>query len=316
MATAANPAQRTAIAAGLAPFYRRYELPWSPSEEMERRFRVILRNLIIAFAIAAVVIALLPRRERVVNTESLPERVVQLVMEPPPPPPPPPPPKPEVQKEVEKVPTPKPVTPPVDARVKASKSGLLASMDDLAALRDINLDKLAKNQPKTTDPGDVSEVTRSLITSKAGGTSGGISAPTSSGLNAGSGSLNGFRVGQVKDPTLASGSQGNGATRGGGSGKASRSADEIALVFTRNKGAIDSMYARALRDNPALQGKVVIELTIAPSGDITAVRIVSSDLNDPEFESKLLARIRLFKFEAKDVAALTATKPIDFFPAG
>jgi protein TonB len=311
MATAANPAQRVATP-GLVPYFRRYDLPWSPSEEMERRFKVILRNLVIAFAIIAVIIPFLPRHEQVVNTESLPERVVQLVMEPPPPPPPPPP-KPE--KPLEKAPvTPKPVAPPVDARVKAAKSGLLASVDDLAALRDINLDKLAKNQPKTTDPGDVSEVTRSLITSKVGGTSGGISAPTSSGLAAGSGSLNGIRTAQVKDPTLATGSQGT--TRAGGSGKASRSADEIALVFTRNKGAIDAMYARALRDNPALQGKVVIELTIAPSGDITAARVVSSDLNDPEFESKLLARIRLFKFDAKDVAALTATKPIDFFPAG
>jgi TonB family protein len=126
--------------------------------------------------------------------------------------------------------------------------------------------------------------------------------------------LNGIRTTQVKDPTLASGTQG--ATRAGGSGKASRSADEIALVFTRNKGAIDAMYARALRDNPALQGKVVVELTISPSGDITAARIVSSEIHDPEFENKLLARIRLFKFEAKDVATLTATKPIDFFPAG
>ena len=310
---AANPAQR-AIATGLAPYYRRYELPWSPSEEMERRFRVILRNLLIAFAIIAVLMPFLPRHERVVNTDSLPERVVQLVMEPPPPPPPPPPPKPE--KPLEKAPvTPKPVPQPVDPRVKASKSGLLASLDDLAALRDqVDLDKFAKNQPKTTDPGDVSMVTRSLITSKAGGTSGGISAPTSSGLAAGSGSLNGIRTAQVKDPTLASGNQA--ATRAGGSGKASRSADEIALVFTRNKGAIDAMYARALRDNPALQGKVVIELTITPSGDISAARIISSELKDPEFESKLLARIRLFKFEAKDVATLTATKPIDFFPAG
>ncbi|HTV97548.1 MAG TPA: AgmX/PglI C-terminal domain-containing protein [Steroidobacteraceae bacterium] len=316
MAAAANPAQRPATP-GLAPYYRRYELPWSPSEEMERRFRVILRNLVIAFAILAVVIAFLPHQERVVNTDSLPERVVQLVMEPPPPPPPPPPPKPEPQKPLQKAPvTPKPVPPPVDARAKAAKSGLLASMDDLAALRDIDLDKLAKNQPKTRDPGDVTQVTRSLITSKAGGTSGGISAPTSSGLAAGSGSLNGIRVAQVKDPTLATGNQGAGATRAGGSGKASRGADEIALVFTRNKGAIDAMYARALRDNPALQGKVVIEITIAPSGEITAARIVSSDLNDPEFEAKLLARIRLFKFEAKDVATLTATKPIDFFPAG
>src|ERR1700691_947310 len=90
---AANPAQR-GTTTGLAPFYRRYELPWSPAEEMERRFRHILRNLAIVFAIFAVLVPFLPRNERVVNTESLPERVVQLVMEPPPPPPPPTPEKP------------------------------------------------------------------------------------------------------------------------------------------------------------------------------------------------------------------------------
>jgi periplasmic protein TonB len=309
---AANPAMRAPT--GLVPYYRRYELPWSPSEETERRFRAILRNLGIAATIIAIILFFLPHTERVSNTDSLPERVVQLVIQPPPPPPPPPPPKPE--KPVEKVPAKLPTPPvPVDPRIKASKSGLLANMDDLAALRDqIDLDKFAKNQAKTTDPGDVSMVQRSIITSKAGGTSGGISAPTSSGLAAGSGSLHGIYTTQVKDPNL--GASGQAATRAGGSGKASRSADEIALVFTKNKGAIDAMYARALRDNPALQGKVVIELTIAPSGDITAAHVISSELKDPEFENKLLARIRLFKFEAKDVAALTATKPIDFFPAG
>jgi periplasmic protein TonB len=306
--SAMNPTQRTPT--GLPPYFRRYELPWSPAEEMERRFRVILRNLVIALAIIAVLIWFLPHRKVVQNTESLPERVVQLVMEPPPPPPPPPPPKPE--KPLEKAPvTPKPQV-PVDPRVKASKSA--AVFDALAQLRDMDVDKFAKNQPKTTDPGDVSMVQRSLIQSKAGGTSGGISAPTSSGLAAGSGSLNGIRTAQIKDPTLARGGQAG--TRAGGSGRASRGSEEIALVFTKNKGAIDAMYARALRDNPALQGKVVLEITIAPSGDITAARIVSSELKEPEFEAKLLARIRLFKFEAKDVAALTATKPIDFFPAG
>jgi periplasmic protein TonB len=306
---AANPAAQR-VPTGLAPYYRRYELPWSPSEEMERRFRTILRNLAIVFAIIAVLMPFLPRHQIVVNTDSLPERVVQLVMEPPPPPPPPPPPKPE--KPVEKAPVAKPVPQPVDPRVKAAKTAQV--FDQLAALRDIDMDKFAKNQPKTTDPGDVSVVSRNIISSKVGGTSGGISAPTSSGLAAGSGSLRGIYTTQVKDPNL--GAAGQASTRAGGSGKASRSADEIALVFTKNKGAIDAMYARALRDNPALQGKVVLELTIAPSGDITAARIVSSDLNDKEFEAKLLARIRLFKFDARDVAALTATKPIDFFPAG
>ena len=58
MATA-NPAIR--VPTGLVPYYRRYELPWSPSEETERRFRVILRNLAIVFAIVAVILPFLPR---------------------------------------------------------------------------------------------------------------------------------------------------------------------------------------------------------------------------------------------------------------
>src|ERR1700686_1562921 len=178
---AANPAQRPIT--GLPPYYRRYDLPWSPQEEMERRFRVILRNLAIVFGIFAVLMPFLPRHQQIVNTESLPERVVQLVMEPPPPPPPPPPPKPE--KPVEKAPVvPKPVV-PVDPRVKAQKS--LQVFDQLAALRDVDMDKFAKNQPKTTDPGDVSVVSRNIISSKTGGPTGGMTPPLSSGVAPGSG---------------------------------------------------------------------------------------------------------------------------------
>jgi protein TonB len=294
-----------------APFYRRFDLPWSPSEETEQRFRKILRSMIVAFAVLSVVVPFLPSHRAAVNTDSLPERVVKLVMEPPPPPPPPPPPKIE-PKPLEKVPVP---AKPVDPRVKAQKSGLLANIDELAALRDQNdLDKFAKNQIKTNNPGDVSTVQRSILTSKVGGTSGGITTSSlSSGLAAGSGSLNGFSTAQVKDPTLAAGA--GGTTRSGGSGKASRSAEEIALVFDKNKGAIYALYTRALRDTPAMQGKVVIELSISPGGDVTAARILSTELSDPAFEAKLLARIRLFKFDAKDVAPLTTTKPIEFFPA-
>src|ERR1700739_4823813 len=91
----------------LPPYYRRYELPWSPSEEMERRFRAILRNLAIVFAIFAVLMHFLPLHDRPVNTTSLRDGVVQLSIGPPPPPPPPPPPKPE--KPLEKAPVaPKP----------------------------------------------------------------------------------------------------------------------------------------------------------------------------------------------------------------
>ena len=81
----------------------------------------------------------------------------------------------------------------------------------------------------------------------------------------------------------------------------SRSIEEIKLVFERNKGAIYAIYNRALREDPALQGKVVLELKIAPSGEVVDVRIVSSELKASELERKLLARIRQFDFGAKDV---------------
>ena len=59
------------------------------------------------------------------------------------------------------------------------------------------------------------------------------------------------------------------------------------------------MYtASALRDKPDLQGKLVFELTIASDGAVMQCEIASSELNDPELERKLVARIKLFRFEA------------------
>jgi protein TonB len=101
----------------------------------------------------------------------------------------------------------------------------------------------------------------------------------------------------------------------GASGKASRSIEEIRLVFERNKGAIYALYNRALREDPTLQGKLVLELKIAPSGAVTELRLVSSELKAAELENKLLARIRQFDFGAKDVEVMTVTWPVDFLPS-
>jgi protein TonB len=119
---------------------------------------------------------------------------------------------------------------------------------------------------------------------------------------------------------VGSGSGGKGQAQGGtlqkgSSGKASRSIEEIKLVFERHKGAIYALYNRALRDEPALQGKVVLELKIAPSGQVEGLRIVSSELKAEELEKKLLARIRQFDFGAKDVDLMVVTWPVDFLPS-
>jgi hypothetical protein len=43
--------------------------------------------------------------------------------------------------------------------------------------------------------------------------------------------------------------------------------------------------------------------------------VVSSDLSDPDLERKLVNRVKMFRFEAREVETITTTKPIDFFPA-
>ena len=86
-------------------------------------------------------------------------------------------------------------------------------------------------------------------------------------------------------------------------------------MFDKNKGAIFALYNRALRKDPSLEGKLVLRLTIDPSGTVSFCEIVSSELGDAELERKLVQRVKLFRFEARDVEAITTTKPIDFFPA-
>jgi TonB family protein len=105
------------------------------------------------------------------------------------------------------------------------------------------------------------------------------------------------------------------AAKAEGSAKPSRTYEEVSLVFDKNKGAIYSLYSRALRQDPTLQGKVVLEITIDPSGHVTDCKIVSSELNSPELESKLIARVKLLAFGARNVEVLVVTYPIDFLPS-
>jgi hypothetical protein len=301
-------------------YYRLYELPWAPGEEAEQRFRRILRNVFIVYAVFAVVIPFLPMVERERSRQpDLPERVVKLIVEQPKPPPPPPKiePKPEVKvAKVEPKPVPQPV--PVDrreeARKKAEKSGLLALKDELADLRDDDLTaRLAANKPLTGAVGDGPRVERSLITSKAGRGSGGINTAAMSRNTGGTGI--GSRATTRVDSNLAGLAASAESAPRSADGKLSRSREEIEMVFDQNKGAIYALYSRALRRDPTLQGKLVLRLTIEPSGAVSACEVVSSELNDDELLQKLIARVRMFRFPDKDVATVTTTKPIDFFPA-
>jgi protein TonB len=176
---------------------------------------------------------------------------------------------------------------------------------------------------------------RNMITSNAAGGSGGINTAGFS-RDSGGGGLAGRATTAVLGaagggggggPGLGgqiSGSGGHGMGTGGkaggtlaksGSGKASRSIEEVRLVLERNKGALYAIYNRALREDASLQGKFVVEFTIASNGSVTSCTQVSSELKNPELEQKLLARFRSMTFPAEDVETLVTRYPIDFLPS-
>jgi len=298
------------LSMGLAPYFRRFELPWAPGEESERRFKRLLRILLIIATLLAILIWLLPMPKRAKPTvDDLPERVVQLIVEKPPPPPPPPPPEPEKKPEPEK---PKPVDKPTEKPKPELRKQMRAFEDAFADLReDVNI-----QDPQMKNPVVDARSERNLITSQAGRASGGINTSNlSRGFGGGAGAIGTHTTTQVQHGAGLDPNAGGRVQRTGNSGKSSRAREEVEIVFDRNKGALYALYGRALRDAPELQGKLVLEFTIAPTGEITMCRVVSSELNDPELEKKIVARVRLIRFKPADVEPLTVSKPIDFFPA-
>jgi TonB family protein len=260
----------------------------------------------------------LPEPERTV--EAVPERLARLMVQERPKPPPPPPPPPVEEPTPVEQPRPEPVPPPQpeqrqeQARRRA-EAQLASVRDELASIRQALPTQPTQSANLTGTVGAESRAERALITSRAGTASGGVaSTGATRGFGGGAGALGTHTTGTVQSNVA---SVDAGATvRAGGSGKPGRSAEEIEQEFDRNKGAIYGLYIRALRERADLQGKVVLEFTIAPEGAVTACRVVSSELNHPELEGRICARVRGFRFPARDVAAVTTTKPIDFFPQG
>ncbi len=311
------------------PFYREYELPWTTGQDQERKFRKLLGIIFLICVLLSAIWPFIPVPEPdPFDVEEIPPRIAQLLLEekplpPPPPPEPEPEPEPEadepepekvVETEPEPVPEPEP-EPVVDRQEQAreeAQAALMPFAEDLADLVDKEL-QVSDNRPLSASVGEAERNERSMITSKAGTASGGINTAAMSRNTGGTG-IAGRNTTRVASPVAGIGDPG-GASRRGTSGKASRSREEIELVFDKNKGAIFALYNRALRQDPSLEGKLVLRLTIAPNGQVTMCEVISSELDDKELERKLVQRVKLFRFEAKDVEAITTTKPIDFFPA-
>jgi TonB family protein len=287
-------------------------LPWVESSN-DRRFKKILIVFVTSFVLISAIIPFLPTPEIIQkDLKTVAPRLSRLIIEQKKIPPPP---LPEVKKKVKKKPVKKKkkVDKKDTAYKKAASSGLVALSSELDDLKNSFDFSSLDNKPLKKSKGVEKQTFKTnVITAKATSASAGIETGKLTRTTGGS-KLSGRTTTKVTSeisekvaPVRRSSANGRGLLR---------DEREIEQVFQKNKGAIYSIYNRALRKDPTLQGKVVVELTIAPNGKVTQCRIISSELNTPDLERKIVARIKLFKFKSANVPETTVKYPIDFLPS-
>lgn len=319
---------------------RRAIMPWSRSGEDDWRYRKALSvSLLVALVLGMVVPWIdLPLPDLQFIPE-VPERLARLVREQEPPPPPPPaaieepipeeePLEPELEEPVvaeeqtpevpQAIEEPAPTVaeePAPEAQVRSA--GILAFRESFANLADNRPAAQLGSQARINDAGEsaVGRTERSMVTSQAPGSSGGINLASLSRDVGGAGGqgIDGVQVSRVASSI---GPAGNGSRPLASGAVAGRTDEEIQIVFDRYKAALYRLYNRELRNDPTLRGQVVLQLTIEPDGSVSFCEVQSSDMGAPTLEQQVVERVLTFDFGAKaDIPAITILYPIDFLPA-
>lgn len=87
----------------------------------------------------------------------------------------------------------------------------------------------------------------------------------------------------------------------------SRSPESILRVIRQHIGGFQYTYQKYLRDNPGLGGKISLKFTIAPSGDIIAINVVSSNTGNGELDDEIKDKARRMKFDQIEKGNVTVT---------
>lgn len=204
------------------------------------------------------------------------------------------------------------------------KAGILKFKDQFASLAQDQIAPRLGTDARYAAADEVGQASsNSVLTTNTPGSSGGIDPGSLSrrvgggggrgGGGGGGGGIPGVKVVRVTSSIAPIGGDRPKARSGPG---ASRTDEEIQIVFDRYKSAFYRDYNRQLRSNPTLQGKMVLRLTIEPDGAVSMCQLQSTDMDAPDLVAQVLTRVRAMNFGAKDgVQAVTIVYPIDFLPA-
>ncbi|SFM68892.1 AgmX/PglI C-terminal domain-containing protein [Marinobacter pelagius] len=196
------------------------------------------------------------------------------------------------------------------ARETASRSGLLAMKDRLASLRESSSEQataMAANvgsEPRPVSP----EPERPEVLKGSGGVEDGENPAADVAVA----DHQVKKVEPTNEPEQQTVARANTAAAEPSAGE--RAMSNIRKVFDAQKTALYSLYKRELRQDPTLEGKVLLELVIEPDGSVSACEVVSSELENPTLEQRIAMRVRMFNFGADSVERRKVRFPVDFLP--
>ena len=201
------------------------------------------------------------------------------------------------------------------AKKKANTSGLAAMKDELFAMREAfeipPETTVALKQEKTAEI----KVQRKLLARQSNTQSASLSAAqVTQVVNSDKLSTRNTKNIRLSDEEVLANTDVLVADKLSDSHSGQRSEMSLRRTLEAHKSRLYARYNRALRKDPFLQGKVMFELEIQPSGKVSQVRIKSSELKNAKVERQLLAILRAIKFPKEDVAVIVTIWAIDFLP--
>jgi TonB family protein len=99
---------------------------------------------------------------------------------------------------------------------------------------------------------------------------------------------------------------------GAASSNAKRDEKAISAIVNRNKIGVKMTYEKYLKRDPNLEGKITVRFTISPAGIVTTVMILENTTGNLAFESELIRKIKMWRFEEISEGDVTVTYPFLF----
>ncbi len=327
-----------------AASYQSLALAWQPKNKHDKPFILFALFVFMLFLGIGLFFSTIevPEEERRAKVD-IPDRIAKFILDKPKPVI-----KPRVKPKPKKVekPKPKPVPKPKVkrqkpkkeikltekqevARKKAGESGLMALAAELSDLMDTSsIDSMVGNPIKksSTQMTQIASVDTKILMAGSMEGRGGVKPPEHLPKIAGTTKLDGEQGTMARRLIMARASDGSSqpeltiattktkATKKERIGNY-RSEEDIAYVVDKNKSKLHAIYRRVRRSDPGIQGKIVLEITILPSGKVESVKITSSELQNAKLEARIIVRVKQFDFGAQNVKKVTVTYPIEFLPS-